>query len=517
MLTKPRDPSKMLQQSVARRKRRFSPLMIAGISVPVVLALIAGAVFVIPRLSSHAAAPNPNCTLIVPQNPLSAQGLATPYQLVGTNAAQDGPCNEANTAQSAFVQATIYNPADGTFSVYTPLVIDQGTQPAVAPTPPTLPANATVGLWFGFNGTNLTLQGTGRRFSNSLAQGRCLNGLPGSVFGQFATCNGPRFFQVVNQAIQNGTVTVPALGTANDGLPCPTNRDFSVIDQDQSDNVQTQYLATANGQIAQMSAANQAQLAGATTIGNPSDNALISNIVDPALGCTPWTAPNLTDNGTPTASLALDELLAAADQQAPVALVPLNDPMTLNNNNSSLWKTDLYRLGVDQPLAFNNADASGTTYCMNEFTSADPNTGLIRLANDSQQFFGNVASPMADAASNLATFLAMRANQSFTNLGCQNLLNVQDPVNLVTDANGVVIGATFTLGNGQTVTIGQAAAAPTPTAAAGNGGAGAATPTPTAATGNGGAGAATPTPTPAAGATGGAGAATPTPTAAPNQ
>ncbi|HEY7417021.1 MAG TPA: hypothetical protein VH593_17675, partial [Ktedonobacteraceae bacterium] len=347
MLTKPRDPSKMLQGSVARRKRRLSPLMLAGISVPVVLALIAGGVFVLPRLLTHAAAaaPNPNCTIIVPANPLSAQGLATPYQLFAPDANANGPCNEANTAQSAFVQATIYDPNAHTFSVYNPLVIDQGTQPAVAPTAPTLPAGAVVGIWFGFNGTNLTLQGSGNRFQSSLRQGACINGLPGSVFGQFAYCNAIQFFRTVNGAIAAGTVTVPANGTAADGLPCLTNRDFSAIDQDQSDNVQTQYLATANGQIAQMSTANQAQLAGATTLGNPSDNALISNILDPALNCTPFTAPDLTNNGTPTASLALDELFAAANQQAPIALVPLNDPMTLNNNNFSLWKTDLYRIG----------------------------------------------------------------------------------------------------------------------------------------------------------------------------
>ena len=503
MLTKPRDPSKMLQQSVARRKRRFSPLMIAGISVPVVIALIAGAVFVLPHFGSHAAAANPNCTLIVPQNPLSAQGLATPYQLLGTNAAADGPCNEANVgAQSAFVQATIFDPNTNTFSVYEPLVVDQGTQPAVAPVVPQLPQGAVVGIWFGFNGTNLTLQGTGSGFTNSLFQGRCLNGLPGSIFGQFSTCNGPRFFRAVNQAIANGAVTVPAVGTGKDGLACPTNRDFSVIDQDQSDNVQTQYLATGNGQIAQFSAANQAQLAGSTTINNPSDNALISNLIDPVLGCTPWTAPDLVNPGTTTASLALDELLAAANQQAPVALVPMNDPMVLNNGAQSLWKTDLYRISVDQPFTFNPNDASGTTYCMNEFTSANPNTGLIRLANDSQNFFVNAASPMPGAANSLGTFLAMRANQSFTNLGCNNLLNTQDPVALVMDGNGVVIGATFTLGNGTTVTIGQAAAAPAPTAPANGaaGGAGAATPAP-APTDGAGAGAATPTPTPAAGGT----------------
>src|SRR5689334_20818814 len=50
--------------------------------------------------------PNPDCTLIVPPNPLTAQGLATPYQLTATDA-NDGPCNETNTAQSAFVEAAV--------------------------------------------------------------------------------------------------------------------------------------------------------------------------------------------------------------------------------------------------------------------------------------------------------------------------------------------------------------------------------------------------------------------------
>jgi hypothetical protein len=35
-------------------------------------------------------------------------------------------------------------------------------------------------------------------------------------------------------------------GKARDGLPCPTVRDFAVVDQDQSDNVNTHYLATAD-------------------------------------------------------------------------------------------------------------------------------------------------------------------------------------------------------------------------------------------------------------------------------
>src|SRR5438477_128905 len=79
--------------------------------------------------------PNPNCTLIVPANPLTATGLATPYQLTATDV-NNGPCNEANAAQSAFIQAAVFDPATNTISIYDPLVIDQGTQPATAPVIP---------------------------------------------------------------------------------------------------------------------------------------------------------------------------------------------------------------------------------------------------------------------------------------------------------------------------------------------------------------------------------------------
>ncbi len=44
------------------------------------------------QIQRTATTDNMNCTLIVPANPLSAQGLATPYQLTATNPA-NGPCN----------------------------------------------------------------------------------------------------------------------------------------------------------------------------------------------------------------------------------------------------------------------------------------------------------------------------------------------------------------------------------------------------------------------------------------
>ncbi len=230
-------------------------------------------------------------------------------------------------------------------------------------------------------------------------------------------------------------VQVPPLGTATDGQPCLTVRDFALIDQDQSDNVPSAYLANGNGQTAQKNAANTAALANATTIANPSDNGLLDNFVDPALGCTPWTAPDLTNGNTPAAALPLDELQAAAFQKAPVALVPQNDPMTLVNNNQSQQKTNLYRMGADQPAL--PAGQTPAQYCgdMDSIQS-------VRLQQDVNLLIGKT-SPSAAAATNLFTFLGMRLQQSFGNLNCQNF-GLTNPVKtLGMDGNGVVNAVTF--------------------------------------------------------------------------
>ena len=143
---------------------------------------------------------------------------------------------------------------------------------------------------------------------------------------------------------------IPALATGNDGQLCPTVRDFAVVDQDQSDNVVTTYLMTADGRTAQDSAQNAAALNGATPINNGSDNALVNKFMDPALGCTPYQFHDKTAQTGESGSQITDELLAAADQKEPIALIPLNDPMTLAGDQQSAAKTNVFRVGVDQPL-----------------------------------------------------------------------------------------------------------------------------------------------------------------------
>ncbi|MCM3885311.1 hypothetical protein [Frankia sp. R82] len=388
-----------------------------------------------------------DCTLLVPANPLTAQGLATPYQLT---AAAGGTCHQADPAQAAFVQATILDPATGKVSVYNPLVVDQGTTPAAPTVTPALPRGAVVGVWFGFNGNNLTLQKTGgqvvvrrngrhlrlRDAGGSLAQGRCVNGTQNSVFGQFAFCNAPAFFQAAKRAIDTRRLTVAPIGMAADGRPCPTTRDFGIVDQDQSDNVTATYLLAPDGRTAQATEANAAALPGARVLTNASDNGLLVNFVDKALGCTPFTAPDLANGATPTTSLALDEL-QATQQAAPVALVPPNNPMTLIDDAMSRTKTNIYRNGSNMPPLTGSLTAAAVSYCKNMIT-----VGQQRLQRD-QAAFQAFATPDAATATNLYTFLGTRLAASYANLNCQALTGQPNPITVQTDGHvavGIVLG-----------------------------------------------------------------------------
>jgi hypothetical protein len=406
--------------------------------------------------TSSSAAPaqpqaNMDCSLIVPRNALSAQGLATPWQLAGPDG-QDpagSGCLQSNPNLEAFVQATILDPATGRLSVYEPLVVTAGTDPAVAPVAPNLPRRAVIDIMVGFNGNNLQLIGAQ---PGALTQARCVNGLGDSLFGQVAYCNSQAFYATANLEMRFGRLRIPGNGTSPvTGQACPTTRSFDVVDQDPSDNVTTQYLLTANGTTAQNNAANRATLPDAIAINNGSDNALLDNFVLPALGCSPLTAPDLSAGGAAGTSQTLDELSAARNQRAPVALVPGNDPMTLVNGQPSVWKTNLYRIGVGQPLT---QGGSRFPFAQSRFGAQQADTPAnfcANMLNKQAAFiaantgrFGNAASPVPGTGNDLFTFLAARLSASFTNLLCANF-GLQNPVNVTMDGNGVAVAATFNL------------------------------------------------------------------------
>ena len=393
---------------------------------------------------------NPNCDIIVPANPLSAKGLATPYQLTGPDGESPAAsgCQTINSLNlGAFVQATILDPATGALAVYNPLVITQGTRPAVAPVVPKLPAHAIVTIDFGFNGTTLFLAGA---TPNALRQGRCTDGEPGSPFGQVSFCNGTNFFDAAFRAERAGRLIVPSAGastklaptagTLGTGRQCPTVRNFEIVDQDPSDNVTSKYLLNpVTGQTAQDNVANAALMPGATVLVNGSDNALIDNFVDPALGCTPFEAPDLANNGTLATSQALDELLAARNQPRNAALVPENDQMVQGiGAQFDQVKTDLYRSEIGQAPITSQTDMSSSPamYCQNLVNIQTP----FIAANESA--FAAAPSPVPTVGDTLYTFLANRLGMSFTNLNCKNF-GLTNPVAVVNNGAGAATEATL--------------------------------------------------------------------------
>jgi hypothetical protein len=364
------------------------------------------------RHAGHANAPPASCDLIVPADPLTPAGLATPYQLTGPNgmSPQASGCTMANAANmGAFAQATIVTPA-GQLLVYDPLVVTAGTTPAAPPVVPAIPDGSTVGIWTGFNGNVLNVTGPGG--------GNFVQGADGSSFGQVAADNGAAFFAAAAAA----QVTIPALGMANDGLPCPSTRDFSLVDQDPSDNVTTTYILTAGGQTA----SSGSGVAG-TVIGNGSDNRLLTHFVDPALGCTPFQAPDLSNPGTMSAAQALDEL-SAMNQAPPVALVPPNDPMTTvgvdadvmagvvpHAGNLSVNKTNAYRVNIaGQPPLMSNRGQDAAVAAAKQYCNGLKTVAPTRLAMDA----GMEAGPSPAAGMTLAQFMQARFQASLTLLNC---------------------------------------------------------------------------------------------------
>ncbi|KAF9344642.1 hypothetical protein BGX26_004086 [Mortierella sp. AD094] len=362
------------------------------------------------------------CFLHVPKDPLSAKGLATPYIL------KKGNCDQTIPDQQVFVEATVFDPATKTFAVYHPLVINEGTRPAIAPVVPKLPKGAVVGLWFGANSNSVTLTGHIKD---------CVNGLSSTdIFSQVAFCNAEHFFNVVHAADKSGKgVVIPPIGTDVYGKACPTTRHFGIIDQDQSDNVITTYLQKGN-RFAQNTKRNRGKLSKAIVLANGSDNALVADFIDPAIKCEPFKARSLMEDGVVLGSMALNELHATR-QGAPVALIPAADPMVLSNGKTSICKLNAYRKGVDQPLVHHLSQASTKAYCTN-FDNIAP--AYIKSISGQIK---NGPSPTPAAADNLLTFMGQRYAASWVNLGCDKVLKKTSAITVTVNGKGVATKVHF--------------------------------------------------------------------------
>jgi hypothetical protein len=312
--------------------------------------------------------------------------------------------------------------------------VTAGTDPAVDPPVPALPAGAVVEISVGFNGDELTL--ADRNGGRDIAEAHCVNGLPGSIFGQEIFCNAPALF-----AAAGGKVAFPGRETSpDDGRPCPTTESWEIVDQDQSDNTTTNYLV-AGARTAQNTVANQRRLGGAV-IGNGSDNNLYARFYAPATHCQAPLATDVTDPSHPvqsTTSALLSLYARSVDDPLP-ALIPLGDPFTQLDGRPSLTKTNLYRDQVDQPRAATRAAASTATYCRNLLE-----VGLVKVELDRPFLEAFGSSPDSGISSDLHLFILNRFMESWDNLACERRIGIPNPVTVTTDAGGRVIGATVKL------------------------------------------------------------------------
>lgn len=347
------------------------------------------------------------CNLIIPNDPLTSIGLATPYIY------ED--CDQLNPDQSSFVEAVIINKLTSNIRIYTPLIINKDMTPLVPPVVPYLDPNDVVGIWFGSNADILIINND----NNNI----CVNGgLPGDYFGQVAACNAELFFLTVDQLVQNNVLKIPEFAIGFNGYLCPGVRSFSVVDMDQSDNVVSRYIVVEEKDIVQYSQDNLMLFCNNVTriLTNPSDNRLLADFINPALGCVnTFVAPDISNNNITRTAQALLELQAYFYGFNNNALVPVNNPMVKTNGEYNLYKTNEFRKLVHQPVAPTIFQASPTDYCVNFLK------GLAQIILE-QQYTVNFTSPNVDEAPNLFRFLLNRWYISFgpNGLNCSGLLNV---------------------------------------------------------------------------------------------
>jgi len=371
------------------------------------------------------------CSLIVPNLPLTSIGLSTPF--IYKN------CDQTNNSQASFIEAVILNKNNGSLRIYSPLIVNANTQPLLPIAIPYIdPLNDIIGIWFGSNADTLTILGDTKK---------CTNGIPGSIFGQVAACNADVFFKNARQLIRLGILKIPPNGIGLNNKPCYTTRSFEVVDQDQSDNVITNYIAVGN-RTAQYSQKNldklnqKGKIKGKgliSVLSNGSDNRLLDFFILPSLGCIPFFAHDIVSN-TYRSSQALNELAASVNQLDPVALVPLSDPMVLVNGYTNILKLNAYRTIVNQPNVKQLCIDDTSIYCKNLI-----NYGLLSLIEDSI-FTTNFSSPLPNVTSNLFTFLGNRLLTTLNVLNCTGLLNISNPISIVTNiTTGIITDLTFNL------------------------------------------------------------------------
>ena len=172
------------------------------------------------------------CGILVPEDPLSINGLKKPYILKSlTNNNND--CCVTKTYKTVFVEVVILDIISNTFYVYNPPVINNNSQIKIKTELPSLPQQYIIGIWFGSNNVTFKLLDS----NNSLHFGNCADGTHQSIFGNFAYCNAKNFFITVNNLINSNNIKIP-------NSNCITSRSFEFNYQYDISGISSSYIIT---------------------------------------------------------------------------------------------------------------------------------------------------------------------------------------------------------------------------------------------------------------------------------
>ena len=311
----------------------------------------------------------------------------------------------SNPNLQAFVEADIINPRTGSIKVYNPLVITEGTQPPPAGAA-RVPRGDVVAIMFGFNGGNLLLTGTEKRCSRTTASTASR-----VLLSQVAYCNSPAFYRAANRDIARGVLKIPPLATGDDGQPCPLPATSPWWTRPRRQHGRRLPADRENGRPPRTGQGDAAALSEGPRRSTTAATTRWSQVMDPALGCARY---RLHDKTAPARcrlrQVTPTNCCATAARTTPVALVPLNDPMTQVNGHNNRARPTRSRYELDQALIGQGGELA-EDYCEDMMQ-----IGIQRVQQDSGK--SPTSRPSCRTrATTCSRFMAAPASASFENLG----------------------------------------------------------------------------------------------------
>ena len=357
---------------------------------------------------------NTDCDIIVPAHPLTAKGLATPYQLTGHADSSPGAsgCQMINSVKlGAFVQATILDTRTGALSVYDPLVVTKGTRPAVAP------GGAEAAQPRRHHHRHRLQRRDpppGRRDAGRAPPGPLHRRRTGLALRAGVVLQRPRLLQggLRPRALRAAGHPVRRdfqedgrdRGRAGNGPGLPDRAQLLMVDQDPSDNVTTAYLLNpATGRTAQATAADKGAHAARQDAGQRQRQRPHRQLPRPGARLHPVGSARpgepRRDDHVPGAR----RVARRRYEPKNAALIPENDGMVTDiGGNIDLAKANLYRSEIGQPLVNKRTQASSSPqmFCQNLINIQTP----FLAANE--RVLAAAPSPVPTAGDTLYTFLA---------------------------------------------------------------------------------------------------------------